>query len=804
MGFGSKKTCFRFGTGEIGYPGESDDGPPATDPDEFPSDCEGVEGGEGGASPLPDDLPLPKPDDIIVTPPFRPQPTPDNPDGTPCDVDPSASLPPPLAPPLDTALDMALSLLPQQEPIPKGRLKSPPPMVDAVMEDTASAHSSLPGWRFGTDEGSTDSEMEEQIPSRAQSLHSCGRDAPSPMSPVSAVSASSGGAALVVPTAEPATPAFHPVPVASRGVIRGRSGASTPDEAPAKKRHTLPHRRKHKASRFLSLPLEVLTPICSFASFAEAIALRGTCTALHNTVPQCMEFLDITNSRMTQNFLVLLLRLTMEGMRLKYLSVLSAHIGEKHSGVFGFILSRSPFFRALKVMGTPDCSILREVVKHCSHLREFQVTGGPTYRAHSFVPVTAPILASLLEASTHLHAVALGRLEDTEELNSLPVPTSLHHSSLRILELNWLSREAIKCRCSFPSLTALTICEGRGGAMSLEDVMNILWDSPNLKDLSLRLTLSLTVKEVRTLAKRCPHLEHIRLKATPERSEQWRPSCVPEQLSGECLQLLLDTFPLADIQVEAAGWDSHWTSYNDLVSSRSLVLQTSMAPLVAPLTSHFANPESRLRALDTVVLCGDVHNDLIGTLLLNCVALRRLELYILGHSQVDDSIFSPPIPEGARNPFPYTSLRTLHIHDASADKGIGKSLSAAAVEDLGTKFPALTRLGLLGLCSLKGVAGGGTDEVLDALANGAPLKQLQHFVHGPLLRTSAELLNFLMRVPCLEELGLAWHYGDLPSGDGEFPSALGIVTMHRLVKEINPKLMVNDVGCGYFSLLLSG
>ncbi|KAJ9449101.1 hypothetical protein DIPPA_00496 [Diplonema papillatum] len=766
-----------------------------------------------------------------------------------------------------SAAAAAAAALPQALSVPNSggsseRLKSPPPASSNLTlsqgwDTTASVPQMVAEWRcesvLAPGSGS-DTSSEDRPPSRTTSLRSCGRS-PTPsmcgaFSDGGATHTSDKEARQSVPPALPAAKLDAPSSTSSvsrkrRRKDRGSAGAAKrrrgstamSSDAGPDSRDTLPADGAAGAaedsaagegakggarSHFLQLPAEVLRPLCGFCTFADIVALQQTCVALRRLTPPCMEVLDLSGlSCLNRTFSTLLMRLSLEGMRLRCIS-LSAEIRERFCGVIGFIMKSSPHLRTVELAGFPKIALIREISKYCPHLKEFlQIS---VDRGDDTGPDTSPpnsnVLSYILKGSKALHTVTLGRtvLQGWNDWGD--AECSCSHVGLRKLRLERLSAGAFSEKCVFPNLTSLSIFEGPDASLNLKNVLAVLWNSPSLTELTLAATFRWAPDDIATLQSRCPELKRLRLKSGNQGAERWSSQTPTAQVSRVTFDALFCTFPqLQELCIEAAGWDPHWTAYHDLVGANALVLQTELQSLEMPLLKHLRT-HAGLRQLSAVVLYGDVTNAMVWEILRSCYQLKRLELYVLPTSLTDDDLLSPTWTDDAaaapseaaaasqpapafRNPiFPFETLEFLHIQDASRSGSrrppLGTSLTAAALRDVDKKFPNLTRLGLVGLGCRETEC---TEDIMEAITEALPPK-LAHLALGPVLRTSTELLALLKATPTLTALDLAWHGGQLPEHDNEFPGALGLETLTAIAQQINPKLDIRDGSNGHFNILL--
>eukprot|EP01064_Diplonema_japonicum_P014091 TRINITY_DN21617_c1_g1_i1.p1 TRINITY_DN21617_c1_g1~~TRINITY_DN21617_c1_g1_i1.p1 ORF type:complete len:684 (+),score=103.20 TRINITY_DN21617_c1_g1_i1:29-2053(+) len=639
-----------------------------------------------------------------------------------------------------------------------GKLRSPPPVGDVKGSDTArSLPAAVAEWRSAT-VLSNDSEDESSCcftPSRATSLRSFGKSpTPSP---------------LLAPLHEPS---------AFTHVIRKRKRSSTTPT------HSQQKRRRPIFSHFLLLPAEVLTPICLFSTFSSIVSFHQTCVAMHRMIPPSLEVLDITDHIFNKHLASMLIRWSLANLRLKCFA-LNCDVQERYAGVVGFVMRASPHLRALELKGTPPFWLVREAVKNCSNLKEFlnYPRQGSDITETDTQP--GPVMNFILNGSKCLSSLTLTTVRCDSSCWAGHTTDKISHGSLRKLRLENVSSSVFTGKCCLPNLSSLAVFEGSGTPLSMNDILNITWSSANLIDLTVAAGFTWCASDVATLKEKCPKIERLRLKAGSDGGEKWVAAAPTSQMSHKTLQELFRSFSLKELHVEAAGWDPHWTAYHDLIGTDSLVLQTELFDITSPLLDNLRTPTSSFRNLTTAILYGDVTNALVWGLVEVCPLLERLEVYLLPPSIVDDDILNPP--NGA---FPKENLKTFHLHDGN------RHLSPAAFHDIGKKLPCLTSLGVVGTPK-----DAGFERVLSSLTNSLPAS-LSHLVIGPVLDTSAELLCLIKETTSLTSLSLAWDGGELPTRDDEFPSALGLETLSELARLINPKLVVKDVGCGHFNILL--
>eukprot|EP01063_Lacrimia_lanifica_P017488 TRINITY_DN24565_c0_g1_i1.p1 TRINITY_DN24565_c0_g1~~TRINITY_DN24565_c0_g1_i1.p1 ORF type:complete len:736 (+),score=210.26 TRINITY_DN24565_c0_g1_i1:308-2209(+) len=580
------------------------------------------------------------------------------------------------------------------------------------------------------------------------------------------------------------------------------SMSATDSEAPLphpakKRRKGYAARRASPTSHFLRLPTEVLTPICTYCSLADVIALQQTCVALRRMTPPCLEVLDLSECTCNRYLSMLVMRLSMAGMAPRGISI-NAALNERYLGIIGFVLKSSPRLRMVEVKGAPSVEMVQALAEQCPNLKEY-VQGGdgavrevdPPPGMHVLPPGLQALSLILDGGKRHLVSVSLGQTIAPDLLK--PPYTGVTHHALKRLRLDGLASGSFHgTKCCLPALCTLSVFEGPVCARSLpigvQDVLNIVWESPLLHDLTVAASFQWSADEVRVLSERCPAVERLRLKSGGRGTEQWYAGSPTEQMSGTVYDAFLTTFPLVEMHVEAAGWDPHWTAYHDIVNTDSLVLQTQLSVLEDPLAHHLQH-HGTFKQLQCVVLYGDVSNFLVHSVLRWCSGLQRLEVYMLPPSTADDSILR--LDDRA---LVKPSLTFLHIHDATQGVGLGQTLTADVVRGMGTQFPNLSRLGLVGLP---------TEAVLQRLAlhelPDGQLPSLTSFTVGPFLKTTANLLLLLKAAPGLRQLNLAWNGGQLPLGDEEFP-AIGLRTLTAVAQLINPELSIADVQ-GHFNIL---
>ena len=563
-------------------------------------------------------------------------------------------------------------------------------------------------------------------------------------------------------------------------------------------------------SHFLRLPAEVLTPILGFCSFREVVAVQQTCVALRSITPSSIESLDLTTAVLNSSLSVLLTRLSLQGMRLKCFS-LPATLTERYSGVMGFVLRNSPHVHTIEFSGAPPhLHTVQDVIRHCPSLKEFLQIRHPVPNEPSFFPLSTEFsslegsLRMVLDASKGILSVTIGAMMLTDDQKKdqsgvatlqqtgLRIPKKIdsfiHSASLRKLRIDRAVAGALRTSaCDLPNLLSLCLIEDPTSAghipFALTDVLDVTGRSPLLQELTLSACFCWSIPDVKTLQICCPNLSRIRLKSGAGGTERWDAMTPTSQISPLAFNAFFDSFEgLREFHVEAAGWDPHWTSYHDVIGTDALVLQTQLSLLETPLTRHLRSKPS-LGTLSAVILYGDITNFLVSEVLSSCPHLARLELYLLPPSSVDDDMFTIEV---------VPSLSWLHVHDATLGKGLGKSLTKNAFRGLRSRFPNLKRLGVCGVEA---------EGVMDVMALEGLPSGLTWLTLGPVLKTSAELLLLLKAVGGLETLELAWHGGQLPLRDEEFPSALGLETLSRIVSEINPKVTLRDVGSGHFNLL---
>eukprot|EP01059_Diplonema_ambulator_P014747 TRINITY_DN2571_c0_g1_i2.p1 TRINITY_DN2571_c0_g1~~TRINITY_DN2571_c0_g1_i2.p1 ORF type:complete len:514 (+),score=64.44 TRINITY_DN2571_c0_g1_i2:628-2169(+) len=513
---------------------------------------------------------------------------------------------------------------------------------------------------------------------------------------------------------------------------------------------------------------------------------------MRRMIPPSLESLDISPYPFNKPLAAILIRWSLSGMRLKYLT-LSSGIQERYAGVIGFTMQSSPHLRVLEVKGTPPFWLLTEAVKHCGSLKELlTIPSGGDREADT--PPNPTIASFILSGSKSLHMLALSAVTAVPRgLHGAALTDKMVHQHIKKLRLEGVGSMQFSGVCDLPNLVSLSVFEGAGATLTMPEVLNLVWNSPNLTELTVAAGFRWAVEDVQTLHSRCHGIQRLRLKAGSDGSERWVSVSPTHQISGKTFDALLHTFKLKELHVEAAGWDPHWTVYHDVVGRDSLVLQTELDSLVTPIVQHLSNPmNSFIRCVTTVVLYGDVSNPLVWAILEHCHVLERLELYLLPPSSADDDVLTPP---GFREGFSKRTLKWLHIHDNTP-----QHLTSQALLGIREKFPCLTSLGVVGLCNNVSPKNRGFEGVLQTISSILP--PITSLVLGPVLDTSAELLCLIKENPSLTSLSLAWNGGELPTRDDEFPSALGLSTLQELASLINPDLTVKDVGCGHFNILL--
>eukprot|EP01065_Artemidia_motanka_P009315 TRINITY_DN14753_c0_g1_i1.p1 TRINITY_DN14753_c0_g1~~TRINITY_DN14753_c0_g1_i1.p1 ORF type:complete len:725 (+),score=257.19 TRINITY_DN14753_c0_g1_i1:44-2176(+) len=642
----------------------------------------------------------------------------------------------------------------------RSRLRSPPPVAPRV--DTASADKWSGAGPASVDDDSSDGDRTRDV-SRPLSLHSCGRS-------------------------------VDTTPPPSRLCDLCQQRRPQPAAPPPPPR-----------CWFLQLPPEVLHPVTDFADFRDIVALQATCSALRRVVLRRAETVNLSGlDGVDRGLCLLLVRMASHGTRVRTL-VLPHRLTERYSGVIGYLLRASPLLRILSFSGSTDLSLLKEVVKHCGPLRDLHVPAAVSMdELVEWLLPCAGMLAYVLSGSPGLSRLSLGAVTVNPGQPVRPPwspnPT-VFHQGLRQLRIECVTKGLFPQACNLPHLTELVL---HGGSCSADrrpsvgtEVANILAGSQQLTTLALALFPPLTPHDVRALSSCCPQLQRLRIRADAD-MRLWRVDSLPELLPAATLDALLQSFPLRELQVWAS-WETHWTQYEDLPGTDCLLLQSSLVHMTPVLLRHLKAGRTKLREAATVVLCGEVDEQLTSVLLPACAGLQRLELYCLPHSRVSDALLTA---WGTGR----SGVRHLHLHDATGGKGAGDQLSCVVLSGILDSMPQLTRLAVLGIRA-QDIAADGADEVLSVLVNetverGGADAPLQHLTVGPLLRTSGELLTFVGAAPSLRRLDLAWHGGDLPSRDFEFPSALGMGTIELLVNEINPNVTVRDVGSDHFNLIV--
>ena len=663
------------------------------------------------------------------------------------------------------------------------RLKSPPPVEAANRINTSAVPQSVAEWRLEEPNVYSDnsSTSDGRTASKTASLRSYGRGE---------------GSQTPSLVSEPTTPVIHSSDFmflkTKRKRKKRRAGQLFKRIKPE------PCCSDISTTHFLMLPVEVLTPICSFCTFSDIVSFQASCVAMRRSVPIAIERLDLREIQFQRYLSVLLMRMSTAGLKLKSL-VLNASIGERFCGVLGFILRTSPHIKSVEIAGCAPLFLIQEITTGCSGLKELvQVCDDG---ADGSAP-NSGVLSTVLDSSPQLHTVCLGGYSSTTQL---PSSQSCNHSLLKVLRLEGVGATSFTEYCNLPSLVGLHVFERGSPAIEHPKViLNLLWNSKELRELTVAASFKWTKPDVVTLHERCPGIQRLRLKSGSDGAEKWDQYSLPSQISAVTLSSVYELFTIKELQVEAAGWDPHWTSYDGVFGKNTLVLQSSLSVL-QPVLLKQLQTNSSLHNLEVVVLYGDVSNVVVWELLRSCPFLDRLELYMLSDSTVDDDLLSPPWLQKHPETGEYSwesHISHLHLHDATSGKGLGNSLTHNVFTDVGIKFPCLRRLGIMGLKSSSSSTG--TDALDSTISFISPIlpQSLVQLSLGPILRTSAELLILIKNNINIRDIDLAWNGGELPLSDGEFAAALGLETLTAIARVINPALTIRDTGTGHFNILL--
>eukprot|EP00667_Euglena_gracilis_P006883 EG_transcript_6946 len=515
---------------------------------------------------------------------------------------------------------------------------------------------------------------------------------------------------------------------------------------------------------------------------------RATHRLLH-----CTAALDLRFRSPTPRTMVFLVGLAQQVMAVTKLSIAGDRWEEKQAGVLGLLLLKSPGLRVIEFTGSLHYSVLREVVKYCQHLERLWKTDRPDPAPSGGgceVPLDAALLGPLLAGCPRLAELRLGGVRFTRP----PVPAKpealppLSHAALRVLHIENVgcvapaARSRFAC-CAFPQLRELCVSEHphaipSGVVLPFRDILHIIHQSPQLERLEISAPCAFSRADCERIAHSVPRLQCLRLRPYTAAFLQHSEPRLPDA----ALDVLLTRLPsLESISIESVGWEEHWDSYRSL-QEPFLLLQYPF-PSLTILASNIA----RFSRLQACVLFGEVTNKFVHTLLGTCFGLRRLELYFLGRgTEVDDTLFSVVPPTD-----PYPSLEWLHLHVwKHASHGPIHTLTSAVLKDLQHKFPNLHKLAVLGLKDADSA-------VCQAVALEAT--HIKHLVIGPILSTTSELLNIVGSLPTLQQLDLCWDGGSLPTSDETFDIALGTHTLWSIIRQINPNVVVRDVGgAGHF------